>query len=93
MADTDTTPAALPVYTAEEATDEAVLKLLFKLRHRHADTFATVWSQLPEGAQTALRQAEIRADRVRFADQANGIELCTRPYPDSFADLAAADGA
>lgn len=80
-----TTTAPITTYTDNEATDEAVLMLTRRLRRLHRDAYAAVLRSLSEGAQTALGQAEIRADRVRDADVAAGIKLCSRPYPDPYA--------
>lgn len=56
--------------TNHEATDEALLLFIRKMRRLHPDAFGDIWAQLPEGAQTALRIAETRADVLR--DSAGG---------------------
>jgi hypothetical protein len=57
-------------YTEAQATDEAVLLFVRKMRRMHPDVFAEVWSKIPEGAQEAIWATERRADRER---DANGI--------------------
>jgi hypothetical protein len=69
------TPAT---YTEQQATDEAVLLLVRKLRRLHRDAYADLMIKLPQGAQDAIDNAERRADSLRFADQATDI---TRTYP------------
>ena len=78
---TNTTAAAAQTYTDHEATDEALLLLVRKLRRTHPDTYLAIMSQLPEGARVALDHAEHRADTVRLAGSAQGIALGARPYP------------
>jgi hypothetical protein len=51
--------------TDQQATDEAVLLLVRKLRRTEPDTFARLWPKLPEGARLALQRADIRADVYR----------------------------
>jgi hypothetical protein len=64
-------------YTDTQATDEALLLLIRKLRRLHPAAFTDVMGKLPEGAREALNTADIRADRQRAADQRDGI---TRRY-------------
>jgi hypothetical protein len=71
-------------YTDQQATDEAVLLLVRKLRRLHPDTYVTVMTMLPEGARNALHFADLRADTLRAYDQRDGI---TREYIDPYADL------
>ncbi len=61
MGDTTTTTTM----TDRQATDEAMLLLIRKLRRLHPDAAADVWKALPEGAQRAVMQAETRADVLR----------------------------
>lgn len=53
------------VMTEGQATDEALLLFIRKMRRLHPDAFAEVIGRLPEGARWALDTAERRADRVR----------------------------
>jgi hypothetical protein len=63
---TQTTEAqTVHTMTEQEATDEALLLLTRKLQRLHPTANADLMAQLPEGARTALRMAENRADRVR----------------------------
>jgi hypothetical protein len=71
-------------YTDQEATDEAVLLFVRKLRRLHPDAFAAVMGRLPKGARTALMLAENRADVVRGRDRAEGIAPGMRPYPNPY---------
>jgi hypothetical protein len=59
-----TTSKAKPM-TDTEATDEAVLLLVRKLRRLEPEAFSTIWGKLPEGARLALTRADIRADVYR----------------------------
>lgn len=52
-------------YTPAEATDEAVLLLVRKLRRLHPGAYADVMGRLSDGARDALTLADIRADLVR----------------------------
>jgi hypothetical protein len=70
-------------YTDQQATDEAVLLLVRKLRRLHRDAYTDLMGRLPEGARYALNQADIRADHLRNADRRDGI---TREYRDRWAD-------
>lgn len=70
MTNTEATEAK--PYTDSEATDEALLLFIRKVRRLHPDAYASVLRQLPEGARTALTLAENRADMVRDADRKNG---------------------
>jgi hypothetical protein len=54
-------------YTEAQATDEALLLLVRKLRRLDRSTFDLIWKQLPDGAQDAILLSEVRADRVRDA--------------------------
>jgi len=67
-----TTEDQAKAYTDSEATDEALLLLTRKLHRLHPAAHADLMDRLPEGAKTALRFAENRADRVRDFDQLNG---------------------
>jgi hypothetical protein len=71
-------------YTDQQATDEAVLLLVRKLRRLHPDTYVAVMTKLPEGARNALHFADLRADTLRAYDQRDGI---TREYVDPYAEL------
>lgn len=51
--------------TESQATDEALLLFIRKVRRLHPEAFADVIARLPEGARWALNMAENRADRVR----------------------------
>lgn len=51
--------------TETQATDEALLLFIRKMRRMHPDAFADVWGKVPGGAQTALLRAEMRADVYR----------------------------
>lgn len=77
------TPA--PLYTEHEASDEALLLLIRKLRKAAPDALTTVMAKLPQGAIDALGVAERRADAVRYADEAAGIAIGSRTFPDPFA--------
>lgn len=79
-------------YTDHEATDEAVLLLVRKLRRLHPDTYKDLMNRIPEGARLALGSAERRAYLLREEDEKAGIKMCTREYPDPFADLEGEDG-
>jgi hypothetical protein len=79
------TETALP-YTDAQATDEAVLLLVRKLRRLHRDAYIDLMGRLPEGARDALDQADIRADRLRATDQRDGV---TREYRDRYAEIEA----
>jgi hypothetical protein len=68
--------------TETQATDEALLLLVRKMRRIHPDAFREVWAKLPDGAQTALLIAETRADthreqvgiaNLRYSDDPYGI--------------------
>jgi hypothetical protein len=65
-------------FTANQATDEAVLLLTRKLMRLHPEAYADVTSRMPEGARLALLNAETRADVVRDADTLSGT---THTYP------------
>lgn len=75
------TAAPAPTYTDQEATDEALLLFMRRLRREHPDAYRAVESSLSEGARDALDHAEHRADALRFADSAQGIRIGSRPYP------------
>lgn len=70
-------------YTDQQATDEAVLLLVRKLRRLHPEAYADLMARVPQGARDALNQADIRADKLRATDQRDGI---TREYADIWAD-------
>lgn len=76
--------ATTETYTDQQATDEAVLLLIRKLRRLHPDAHADLMAKLPEGARQALHFADLRADTLRAYDQRDGI---TREYVDRFAAL------
>lgn len=71
-------------YTDAQATDEAVLLLVRKLRRLYPDACDDLMDRLPEGAQQALHFADQRADTLREYDQRGGI---TREYVDRFAAI------
>ncbi len=71
-------------YTDAQATDEAVLRLVRRLRRDHQDVFVTLMARLPEGARQALDKADLRADLQRAYDQRDGV---TRQYVDRYADM------
>jgi ABC-type nitrate/sulfonate/bicarbonate transport system substrate-binding protein len=60
-------------YTDAEATDEAVLIMLRKLRRLHPDAYAAVLGALSDGARDALTLADNRAERVRAIDDRNQV--------------------
>lgn len=74
------------IYTDQQATDEALLLFVRKVRRLHPNTFADVIGRLPEGARDALNQAELRADTLRAYDRRDGI---TREYRDIWAEIEA----
>jgi hypothetical protein len=76
-------PATTETYTDQQATDEAVLLLTRKLRRLYSDTYRALMARLPEGAQEALNQADVRADHLRASDERDGI---TRTYVDRWAE-------
>jgi ABC-type nitrate/sulfonate/bicarbonate transport system substrate-binding protein len=51
--------------TETEATDQAVLLFVRKVRRLHPEAFADVIARLPEGARWALTLTENRADILR----------------------------
>lgn len=53
-------------YTDAQATDEAVLLLVRKLRRTYQDVYAEIIAKLPQGAQDALMLADQRADKLRM---------------------------
>lgn len=52
-------------YTDPEATDEAVLRFVRRLRRKYPQAYADIICQLPDGVRDALTLAENRADVVR----------------------------
>lgn len=60
----DTDHPAQP-YTDAEATDEAVLLLVRRLRRLHPAAYADVLGKLSDGARDALTLADNRADLLR----------------------------
>jgi hypothetical protein len=70
-------------YTDQQATDEAVLLLVRKMRRLHTEAYNDLMSQLPEGARWALTMADNRADLLRATDSREGV---TREYVDMWAD-------
>jgi hypothetical protein len=52
-------------FTASQATDEALLLFIRKVRRLHPAAFGDVWAKLPDGAKQALAAAEMRADVLR----------------------------
>jgi hypothetical protein len=71
-------------YSDAQATDEAVLRLVRRLRRDHKDVFAELKARLPEGARQALDKADLRADILRNQDAGAGIE---RQYVDRYAGM------
>lgn len=53
--------------TDQQATDEALLLTMRKLRRLHPEAFADVMGRLSEGARWALTMSENRADAHRSA--------------------------
>lgn len=70
-------------YTDTQATDEALLLFVRKIRRLHPEAYADVLRRLPEGAPWALELAQQRAEKLRAADQGRGV---TRTYPNPFAE-------
>lgn len=66
-----------PLYDEGQATDEAVLLLVRKLRRLHPGVYADLMGRLPVGARDALDAADLRADRLRARDAGRGF---TRNY-------------
>ncbi len=67
--------------TNQQATDEALLLFVRKMRRTNSTAFAEVWAKLPEGAQSALLIAETRADV--FREQVGGagnLQYPADPY-------------
>lgn len=60
-------------FTDAQATDEAVLMLVRKLRRLHPEACADLMAKLPEGAREALHGAEMRADTLRAYDKRDGV--------------------
>jgi hypothetical protein len=71
------------IYTDQQATEEALLLLIRKLRRLYPQAHADLMTKLPEGAEIALRMGEMRADTLRAYDSRDGI---TRTYPEVFED-------
>ncbi len=61
-------------YTDAQATDEAVLLLVRKLRRLYPEAHADLMGRLPEAVRDALTLADNRADLLRATDQRDGIE-------------------
>jgi hypothetical protein len=68
--------------TPEQATAEATLLMIRKMRRLHPEAFADVMGRLPEGARAALNQAEIAADVQR--DKLGGAGNMAYPEPEVF---------
>lgn len=60
-------------FTDEQATDEAVLLLVRKLRRLHRDAYVDLMGRLPAGARDALMLADQRAEKLR-------VDGVTRTY-------------
>lgn len=69
-------------YTDQQATDEAVLLLVRKLRRLHPAEYSNLMAKLPQGARDALMLADQRADKIRACDKRQGV---TRQYRDIWA--------
>ena len=69
-------------FTTEQATDEAVLLLIRKLRRLHPAVFTDLMNRIPQGAVEALQRSEMRADSNRDA----GISTTTREWPTDLLD-------
>jgi hypothetical protein len=63
-----------PIYDEAQATDEAVLLLVRKLRRLHPGAYADLMNSIPEGARDALAAADLRADRLRARDAGRGFK-------------------
>ncbi len=61
-------------YSDAQATDEALLLFVRKVRRLHRSAFDDVIGKLPEGAREALNDAEMRADTLRAHDERDGVE-------------------
>lgn len=66
-----TAPTTQP-YTDAQATDEAVLMLVRKLRRLHTDAYVDVMGKLSPELRDVLTMADLRADALRHADSATG---------------------
>jgi hypothetical protein len=66
-----------PIYDEAQATDEAVLLLVRKLRRMYPAAYTDLMNRLPVGACDALAAADLRADRLRARDAGRGF---TRNY-------------
>jgi hypothetical protein len=62
------------IYSEAQATDEAILRLVRRLRRDHENVYIELMNRLPEGARDALDAADLRADRLRARDAGNGIK-------------------
>jgi hypothetical protein len=62
------------LYDEGQATDEAVLLLVRKLRRLHPGVYIELMNRLPVGARDALDAADLRADRLRARDAGNRIK-------------------
>jgi hypothetical protein len=63
-----------PIYDERQATDEAVLLLVRKLRRVYPGAYTDLMNRLPVGACDALAAADLRADRLRARDAGIGIK-------------------
>lgn len=78
MADTMT-----QTMTEAQATDEATLLLVRKLRRLHPTAFADVIKRMPADARRILDDAERRADRYRDSvGGPNGVIYPADPFAD-----------
>lgn len=69
-------------FTEAQATDEAMLLFIRKMRRLQPEAFAAIWAKLPDGAKEAISASERRADRVRDA----GAGLTWQPDEDDDLD-------
>lgn len=73
-------------YTDQQATEEALLLVIRKLRRLHPGAYADIMGRVPELAKQALHFADLRAERLRAYDKRDGI---TRTYRDVYAEIDA----
>lgn len=72
--DSQTTGQTTHTYTDSQATDEAVLLLVRKLRRLRPQAYGDITARMPGWTREALHSAEMRADTLRAYDERDGIK-------------------